>query len=146
MVFQLDEAAKRQLSCAPNMIPACLEYLAAREIERLIEALDDLLETCELNGMHGDKTYQRSKAVCNEAMGHNTVYIPGVGDFLTRPTGHPHDPTTPEQEDEISSAMDVTSEVRALLREADVAIVRRDMVGFRAAMQIAQEYLSGMKF
>lgn len=76
----------------------------------------------------------------------NTVYIPGVGDFLTRPTGHPHDPTTPEQEDEISSAIEVTSEVRALLREADDAIVRRDMVGFRAAMQVTQEYLSGMKF
>lgn len=33
----------------------------------LIYALDDLLETCELNGMHDDAAYKRSKAVCKEA-------------------------------------------------------------------------------
>lgn len=42
------------------------EELAARDItiSLLIEALDDLLETCELNGMHDDKTYQRNKEIC----------------------------------------------------------------------------------
>ena len=46
IVFELDEAAKRQLHSAPDWIPRCLEYLAAREIERLrgllSEALDNL--------------------------------------------------------------------------------------------------------
>ena len=35
----------------------------ADEVERLQRALDDLLETCELNGMHTDVTYQQCKAV-----------------------------------------------------------------------------------
>lgn len=39
ILFELDESAKRQLAAAPNMIPHCLEYLAAREIEKLREAL-----------------------------------------------------------------------------------------------------------
>ena len=46
IVFELDEAAKRQLHSAPDWIPRCLEYLAAREIEKLRgllrEALDNL--------------------------------------------------------------------------------------------------------
>jgi hypothetical protein len=33
LVKELDECAKRQLSCAPSYIPKSLEYLAAREIE-----------------------------------------------------------------------------------------------------------------
>lgn len=33
------------------------------ERELLLNALDDLLETCELNGMHEDKTYQICKAI-----------------------------------------------------------------------------------
>ena len=84
--------------------------------------------------------------LCGGRMVSNTVYTPESEIFLTRPTGHPHDPTTRSRKTKFLPQLDVTSEVRALLREADDAIVRRDMVGFRAAMQIAQEYLSGMKF
>lgn len=37
--------------------------VGADEIKRLQEALDDLLETCEMNGMHDDHVYQRCKAI-----------------------------------------------------------------------------------
>lgn len=34
-----------------------------QQVAELVEALDALLETCELHGLHDDKTYQSSKAV-----------------------------------------------------------------------------------
>ncbi|MBE7422324.1 MAG: hypothetical protein HS110_07830 [Zoogloeaceae bacterium] len=61
IVFQLDEAAKRGLACAPNMIPHCLEYFAAREIEKLRSALKLSADTL--------REHVEAAGVCDHAVG-----------------------------------------------------------------------------
>jgi hypothetical protein len=53
IVYQLDESAKRQLACAPKMIPHCLEYLAAREIEMLRHLVNEVIAIAD-NGITPD--------------------------------------------------------------------------------------------
>ena len=74
--------------------------------------------------------------------------MPGPGDACTWPAFAtlPGDPRSPATADELSDAMEVCSELRLWLRVADAALVRSDMIGFRAAMQTAQRYLAGMTF
>ena len=74
--------------------------------------------------------------------------MPGPGDACTWPAFAmlPGDPRAPATSEELSDAMDVCSELRLWLRVADAAIVRADMIGFRAAMQTAQRYLAEMTF
>ena len=74
--------------------------------------------------------------------------MPGCGDACTWPAFAmlPGDPRAPDVAEELSDAMDVCDELRLWLSVADKAIARSDVAGFRAAMQTAQRYLSGMAF
>ena len=45
-------------------------------VDVLLEALDSVLELCELNGMHHEGEYQRCKAIFNEWAGADDIVAP----------------------------------------------------------------------
>lgn len=54
------------------------------------------------------------------------AYTPGPGDILYLYTGHPHDPRTPEDDGDDTTAESI-ADVRCLLVEAELAAKRGEM-------------------
>ena len=79
-------------------------------------------------------------------MYHAAPYTPGPGDLMGQYTGHPHDPRTPDELDEIQDAHAVLEEISLCIGMADRGIQRGDLLQFRAAMELAQTYLASMTF
>jgi len=78
----------------------------------------------------------------------NTVTMPGIGDSETWTpcTGHPHDPRTPNEFDQMADSSEVCAEIRLWLELAERGLTRGDLSQFAAAMESAQRYLSSMDF
>ena len=74
--------------------------------------------------------------------------LPGFGDEATWPgcAGHPMDPRTPEEPNEIQDARDVCDEIRSSLRTAERGLTRGDIRQFKAAMEAARTCLASMSF
>ena len=72
----------------------------------------------------------------------------GMGDESTWPgcAGHPMDPRTPEEPNEIQDARDVCDEIRSSIRTAERGLTRGDIRQFKAAMEAAKRYLADMDF
>lgn len=69
----------------------------------------------------------------------NPIYIPGPGDLLGPYTGHPHDPRTPDDEDD--ATVDVINDVRHCLNKAEDAATSGDWSKARQALVEARQSL-----
>ena len=58
----------RRLRFSRDQIAACVDVL--------LDALDSVLELCELSGMHDEGEYQRCKAIFNEWAGADDIVTP----------------------------------------------------------------------
>jgi len=63
----------------------------------------------------------------------NHIYTPGPGDLMPLFAGHPHDPRTPE-DDEDDATVDVINDVRHFLNMAEVAATTGDWSKARQAL------------
>ena len=70
----------------------------------------------------------------------NHKYCPGPGDLLPINAGHPHDPRTPENDDDDTTA-DALDEIREWLSIAEVAHSNGDFGKRRQALEAAQTIL-----
>lgn len=66
-------------------------------------------------------------------MDRTTPYTPGPGDLLGQYTGHPHDPRTPD-DDEDDATVDVINDVRDSLAMAEIAATKGDLAKARQAL------------
>ena len=62
----------------------------------------------------------------------NDIYIPGPGDLMPTFSGHPHDPRTPDNDDD--SEVEVINDVRYWLNLAHVSAIEGDMAKARHQM------------
>lgn len=80
-------------------------------------------------------------------MDRTTPYCPGPGDLLGQYTGHPHDPRTPD-DDEDDATVDVINDVRHFLNMAEAAATTGDWSKARQALveaRLSLEELVGVE-
>jgi hypothetical protein len=76
-------------------------------------------------------------------MYHATPYTPGPGDLMGQYTGHPHDPRTPDPDDDDATA-DIINDVRGLLDIAVAAVANGDIGLARHALIEAQRSIADL--
>jgi hypothetical protein len=67
------------------------------------------------------------------------TYTPGPGDILGQYSGHPHDPRTPDEDDD--TAAELFAAIREQMTIAEIAYSKGDLRKLRQALEEAQATL-----